>query len=71
MVSAAALDKLLHDCRGFAGFASLHATVRLIDDEIQPVALIPDGISQRLPYRIGATITILRELRCNRELLRV
>ena len=71
MILVTTLDELLHDCRGFAGFTALHTTMRLVDDKVQTVTLISDGISQRFPNGIGTAIAIFRELRCNRELLRI
>ena len=70
-IRIAALDKLLHDRGGLAGLTSLHATVRFVDDKVQPVALFSDSIRNRLPDRISPAIAIFRELRSNRQLLRI
>ena len=66
-----ALDELLHDRSGLACLTSLHATVRFIDDKVQPVALFPDSICKRLPDRISPAIAVFRELGGNRQLLRI
>ena len=63
MIRVASLDEFLHDSCGLAGFSALHATMCLINDEIQPIALFSDGVGKRLPNGIGAAITIFCEFR--------
>ena len=70
-VGLKALDKALHDRGSLAGLSALHATVCLVDDEIQPVRLFPRRIVERLPYGIGAAVAVLDELAAFRQLLRV
>ena len=70
-IRIAALDELLHYRGGLTGLTSLHATVRFIDDKVQPVTLFPDSICKRLPDCISPAITIFRELGGDRQLLRI
>ena len=66
-----ALDEALHDRGSLAGLPALHATVCLVDDEIQPVRLFPRRIVERLPNGIGAAVTVLGQLTAFRQLLRI
>ena len=69
LVCIAAFDKFLHDGRSLTGIASLHATMRFINDEIESITLMTHGIRQGLPNSISTAITIFRQLRGCGELL--
>ena len=54
------LNELLHDRGGLTGLTSLHTSVRFIDNKVQPVALLPNSICNRLPNCISPAISIFR-----------
>ena len=67
-----ALDKALHDgciCTGFP--LALGTTVGLVNDEVQPVSFILDGVVQRFPDGILTIIGMLRQFAISADFLGV
>ena len=70
-VFSAALEELLHDGGGLRSSASLHATVGLVNDEVQAVVLLVHRVLQRFPDGEGASVALLCQVAAFAELLGV
>ena len=68
-VFPAALEELLHDGSGLCSGAALHATVGLINDEVQAVVLLVHRVLQRFPDGEGASVALLRQVTALAQLL--
>ena len=68
-VFPAALEELLHDGGGLRSSASLHATVGLVNDEVQAVVLLVHRVLQRFPDGEGASVALLCQITALTQLL--
>ena len=70
-VFPAALEELLHDGGGLCSGSALHATVGLVNDEVQAVVLLVHRVLQRFPDGEGASVALLCQVAAFAELLGV
>ena len=69
LVLGTTFKEFLHDSRCTARFTTLHTSMRLVDDQIQTVALFTCRVSESFPNRVLSCIAMLGQIRAFTKLL--